>query len=135
MIQINNDYAEYYYMLDDGTIYNEKDNTIIKPDKRHFFNLYTKDKHRKRVAQRTLYKLVYNKIFCTDDIENIDNEQWKEIEDTNGYYYISDKGRIKSLQGYKAIILRPFVNKGHYDRVDIVYNGVRRSMLVHRLVA
>ena len=135
MKQVNNGYAEYYYMLEDGTIYNSADDTIINPDKRHFFNLHTDNKYKKRVAQRTLYKLVYNKIFCIDDIQNIDNEQWKEIKDTNRYYYISDKGRIKSLQGYRAIILKPFVNKGQYDRVDIVFNGKRRSMLVHRLVA
>ena len=135
MKQINNGYAEYYYMLEDGTIYNIVDNTIIKPNKRHLFSLYTVEKHKKLITQRTLYQLVYNKIYCIDNIQNLDNEQWKEIEDTNGYYYVSDKGRIKSLQGYRAIILKPFVNKEQYERVDIVFNGKRRSMLVHRLVA
>lgn len=50
-------------------------------------------------------------------------------------YYISSKGRIKSLQGYETIILKPFANQGGYARVDIVESGKRQTKLVHRLVA
>lgn len=39
------------------------------------------------------------------------------------------------MQGYNAIILKPYINQCNYNRVDIVQNGKRRSVLVHRLVA
>lgn len=54
-------------------------------------------------------------IFCLDDLEN---EVWKEIPDYDGYYQISNLGRIKSLERtietkngkfrhYKSRILKP----------------------------
>ena len=61
--------------------------------------------------------------------------EWKEIDDTKGLYYISNKGRVKSLQGYEATILKPFNNQGGYARVDIVESGRRCTKLIHRLVA
>ena len=50
MKQVNNGYAEYYYMLENGTIYNAAADSIIKPDKRHTFRLRTIDNRIKRVA-------------------------------------------------------------------------------------
>lgn len=135
MKQVKNGYAECYYMLEDGNIYNTDKEQILKPNSKHTFLLKTLDGKWQQIAQRTLYKLVYNEIFCKDSIDNIDNEQWKEIHDTDGYYYISNKGRIKSMQGYNAIVLKPYKNNSDYDRVDIVYKDYKRSILVHRLVA
>ena len=135
MKKINNGYADYYYLLENGSIYNAKYDTTIKPNKEHTFTLTTIDNKRKKVALKTLYKLVYNKPYCIDNIKNLDNEQWKEIDDTEGLYYVSNKGRIKSLQGYEAIILKSFSNKRNYIRVDIIQGGERQTRLIHRLVA
>ena len=90
---------------------------------------------RKKVSLKTLYRLVYNKPYSKDNIEDLNNEEWKEIQDTNKIYYISNKGRVKSLHGYETLILKPFCNQGGYARVDIVEDGKRVTRLVHRLVA
>lgn len=135
MKQINNGYEEYYYLLEDGTIYNADTDKLLKPDSKHLYKLKAKDKSYKKVSIRTLYKTLYNRPFSKDEIKNLDNEQWKEITGTDGYYYVSNKGRVKSLQGYEAIILKPYSNQHGYERVDIIEEGQRQSKLVHRLVA
>ena len=135
MKQINHGYAEWYYLLEDGSIYNAKTQQTIKPSDKHTYILRTADNHRKKVSLRPLYKLVYNKVFCEDVVQDLENEVWKEIDDTQGLYYISNMGRCKSLKGYKSIILKPFYNKCGYARVDIVENGKRETRLLHRLVA
>lgn len=135
MKQINGEFEEYYYLTDDCIVYNAETGQYIKPDNKHQYKLKTTDNEYKKVSQRTLYKEVYNKHYCKDNTINIDNEEWKEIVGTEGKYYISNQGRIKSYQGYEAIILRPYSNKSGYLRVDIKEDGKRQSKLVHRLVA
>lgn len=49
--------------------------------------------------------MAYNKEFCIDNIKNLFNEEWHEIQGTNGKYLISNCGRVKSLCGYIAILL------------------------------
>lgn len=134
MQQINNGFKEYYYLTEDGIIYDDAAGKQIKPDQHHLFCLRTVDNRAKKIALSTLYKLVYNKKYCIDNIESLDQEIWKDI-DSDGLYKISNKGRVKSLKGYKAILLNPYFNKGGYLRVDIIENGKRSSKLVHRLVA
>lgn len=135
MKQVNNGYADYYYLLEDGSLYNAAANQLIKISDKHNYILRTTENTRKKVSLKTLYKLVYNKSFSLDNIQNLNDEQWKEIDYTDGQYFISNKGRVKSLQGYKAIILKAFVNQRGYARVDIVENGKRQTRLIHRLVA
>lgn len=135
MIQIGNGFAEYYYLMNDGNVYNNKTNNIIKPNKRHLFFLNNEQNKKKYVAQRTLYRIVLCQRYCIDEIQDLKDEQWKEITDTNGIYYVSSRGRIKSLQGYHAKILKPYTNQSDYERVEVVYSDKRRSVLVHRLVA
>ena len=74
MKQINNGFAAYYYLLEDGTIYNSAADSIIKPNKEHTFIIRTVDNRRKKISLKTLYKLVYGKIFCIDNIKDLDNE-------------------------------------------------------------
>lgn len=78
-------------------------------------------------------------------IENI-QEVWKPIPDFEGFYEVSNMGRIKSLErkeklnpfGRKSIIkeriLAPGVNTG-YLRVGLVKDGARTSIYIHRAVA
>lgn len=135
MIQIGREYKDYYYLLDDGNIYNAKIKRIIKPDKRNQYKLKTIHDKYKSISAKILFESIYNKPYCKDNIQNLKDEEWKEILDTNKHYYISNKGRVKSLQGYNAIILKPYSNREGYNRVDIVQNGKRNSKLVHKLTA
>lgn len=135
MIQINNGYEEYYYLQEDGAIYDAAAGKLLEPDSKHLYRLKQKDNGYKKVSIRTLYKAVYNRPFCHDVIEDLENEEWKEITGTDGYYLISNMGRVKSLQSYDAIILKPYSNQGGYQRVDIIQEGKRLSKLVHKLTA
>ncbi len=77
---------------------------------------------------------------------NPDQEQWKAIPDFPGYE-ISDQGRVRSywrpaqpMTGYKWVlvdipqrILRQSISRG-YLRVELVKNGQRKTMRVHRLM-
>jgi hypothetical protein len=71
-------------------------------------------------------------------------EIWKDIEGYEGYYQVSNLGRVKSLRrktksgngGFKYIrerILRP--GNGEYLTTPLVKNGVQKTHYVHRLVA
>lgn len=135
MKQLNNTYKDYYYLCEDGTIYNSDTDTIIKPDKRHLFYLITADNKRKSVSLKPLYRELYNKEYCKDDIKDLKGEEWKEVAGSRGKYFVSNMGRIKSLQRYSAKILNPYSNQGGYLRVDIDIDSHRSSMLVHKLVA
>lgn len=135
MKQVNNGFKEYYYLKEDGTILDTERNKIIKPDKTHMFNLKTENNDRRRIALKTLYKELYGKQFYIDHTENMENEEWKEIDDTEGEYLISNKGRVKSIKRYNAVILKAYDNQKGYKRIDIMMSGVRQSKLVHKLVA
>lgn len=135
MKQLNNGYANYYYLLEDGSLFNAFINKTIQPSNKHMYVIRTVNNDRKKVSLKTLYKLVYNKPYSKDNIKTLKNQLWKEIEQTEGLYYISNKGRVKSLQGYETIILKAFHNQQGYSRVDIVENGKRQTKLIHRLVA
>lgn len=132
---IGTDFEEYYYLLEDGRIYNAKTKHYLEEQQRSFI-LKKKDGSRARISLKRLYRLVYNKEFCIDKIENLQDEVWKEIKETDGVYYISNRGRIKSYHGYNAIILKPYTcNNSSYATVDIIVNGQRCSAKVHRFVA
>lgn len=135
MQAIKNGYAEYYYLTTDGRVYNSKTDNYLIANAKHSYKLLQENGKYKRVSVRTLYKLVYNKLFCIDNIESLDNEIWKEIEGSEGYYYISNYGRIKSLYKYEAIILKPSLTATGYERLQIKQDGIVSNKLVHRLVA
>lgn|SRR5574344_291547 len=68
-------------------------------------------------------------------------EQWKEIDNTNGDYLISNYGNIKSRRIGKGIkefkIINPYKEKNGYKDVYIKFNNElkRRKVAIHRLVA
>ena len=73
-------------------------------------------------------------------------EVWKDIEDYEGYYQISNLGRIKSLErtiehakcGIKKVKERIMSNttmNNGYEEVILSKYGKKQIMLVHRLVA
>ena len=66
------------------------------------------------------------------------NEQWKAIADSNGEYYISDHGRVKSYKRSKERILKPALRGAPhslYWAVRIKINEKWKTYNIHRLVA
>ena len=62
-------------------------------------------------------------------------EIWKDIEEYDGIYQISNQGNVKSLQNYrKGSILKPRLKKGYYQ-IGLRKNSKRKWYAVHRLVA
>lgn len=73
-------------------------------------------------------------------------EVWKDIVDYEGFYQVSNLGRVKSLariklrsngnpQSFKERILRPGLSNGYLSVSLRGYNGEKKTHLVHRLVA
>ena len=73
-------------------------------------------------------------------------ENWKDIKGYEGFYQVSDLGRVKSLERdvycqngivrhIEEKILVPNLNNKGYQYVGLSKNGKRKGMLVHRLVA
>ena len=135
MKKVENGYCENYYLTKDGRLYNSITKEYKRADKQNKFTLKTLGGERKKISLKVLYAKVYNKPYCEDNINDLEHEEWKEVDNTNGLYFVSNKGRIKSYKGYKAIIMTPYKTIGGYDRVDIIQDGMRVSKLIHRLVA
>lgn len=85
----------------------------------------------KSYALKTLYRAVFNKEYCIDKIQSLQDEEWKAISFSCSRHFISSYGRIKSLCGYEAKLLKPTANKKGYERVKIC----GKDFLIHRLVA
>lgn len=63
-------------------------------------------------------------------------EIWKDIENYEGLYQVSNLGRIRSAfrEGTKGGILRQFIING-YSKVHLYKDGKEEFFYVHRLVA
>lgn len=64
----------------------------------------------------------------------IDKEEWKNIQGYDGYYEISNHGRVKSLHGRKPRILSPGITS-KYVSVCLSIGDLKKMHRVHRLVA
>ena len=73
------------------------------------------------------------------------NEEWRDIEDYEGYYQVSSEGRVKSLERtfidksgrkrtVKERILKPAFDGWGYLIVTLCAGGKRKNLMVHRLV-
>lgn len=58
---------------------------------------------------KSIYRLAFGREYAEDTIEDLPEEIWKPI-DEQGKYYVSSLGRVKSYQGVKARILKPYKN-------------------------
>lgn len=132
--QINNGFLPCYYLFENGQVINMESGQIMAESKKRTVQLLDTAGKRKKISLKRLYRLVFEKPFCIDDIENLQGEEWKIIDNSNGEYMISNYGRIKSFQRYKAEILKPSLQKG-YERVELQLDYGRRAFFVHRLVA
>ena len=127
-------YDSRYILFPNGTVLNTKTNKLMPMYKRNFY-LRRLDGSYKTVSLKTLYRQCYNKEYCIDDIQDLPNEVWRNVvldtnDDTSGYL-VSNLGRVKSILGYKAIILKETINESGYCVVEIHGKPCR----VHRLVA
>lgn len=65
---------------------------------------------------------------------NQDNEEkWKDIEDFEGLYAVSDRGRVMNLKTDR--ILKPGVNGAGYEVVCLCKDGKKKQYYNHRLTA
>ena len=124
-------YSNYNLSIEGKLYKNETAPKEIQRDKNNRFYIIADNGRGYKVSLKTLYRKVYNKEFCIDNISNLINEKWKEIQDTNGKYFISNCGRVKSYCGYTAKILLQDKTKNGYLSVKI--NG--KNIFIHRLVA
>lgn len=136
MEKINDGFCSYYYFdREKNMIYNSRTNKYLKFDNNtRSIKLKTIDNKYKRINLKLIYQLLYNENYCIDNVKNLEHEEWREIEGTKKAYYVSNKGRVKSILGYEAIILKP-LNLNGYLRVDLMIEGHKQSKLISRLVA
>lgn len=78
-------------------------------------------------------------------MENI--EIWKDIENYEGFYQVSNLGRVRSLErdvfNYRGTVIRHIeekilvqgIDRHGYAHIILCLNGKRKTMKVHRLVA
>ena len=63
-------------------------------------------------------------------------EIWKDIQDYNGDYQVSNLGRIRTFkQGAQGRILSPILNRGRYLKINLYKDGKMQTHAIHRLVA
>ncbi|MDK2563933.1 HNH endonuclease [Romboutsia sedimentorum] len=68
------------------------------------------------------------------NLDDLDNEEWKYINDTNEMYVISNMGRLKSIRWNK--LLKPSLDKkSGYMKCGIKCTDKKRYFLMHRLVS
>ena len=60
-------------------------------------------------------------------------EQWKDIEGFEGFYKVSDQGRVYSV--LRHIYLKPGMSNGRYYHVNLTIGKRKKTYYVHRLVA
>lgn len=136
--QIEDIFSPGMYFIDSETaeVYIKENNEFkkVKCNKRQY-KLKTINGELKSINMKPLYYICFNKNFCNDNIKDLPGEEWKEIKKSNGMYYISNQGRVKSLKGYNAIILKPKKTNLNYDRVDLFLNGLQQTRTIHSLVA
>ena len=66
---------------------------------------------------------------------NIENEEWRDIDGYDGMYQVSDIGRVRSLKYGKVRVLKPQKDNGGYLFVNLYRDRKMKHFLVHRLVA
>jgi len=86
------------------------------------------------------------KIYNILSLVDLPNEIWKDIPNYEGYYQVSNLGRIKRLKRIisacygssktiKDIIIKQELTKKGYLRASLFKNGIKEKRFVHRLVA
>lgn len=92
------------------------------------------DKEKERYAD---YKLAYAALMLCYPfgLEDLDGEEWRDIAGYEGYYKISNYGRVKSFCNGKVKILKPCLNTKGYLCVFLFKGKIRKVFPIHKLVA
>ena len=61
--------------------------------------------------------------------------EWRDVENYEGLYLVSEWGDVMSIGHGKRRILKPITDKYGYLKVNLYRNGKMNTHLVHRLVA
>ena len=80
-----------------------------------------------------------SEIYKNLSLENIENEEWRDIPNYEGLYQVSNMGRVKSIRymygNYREKILSQFLNnKNGYLQLNLWKEGKIKTCYVHRLV-
>lgn len=68
-------------------------------------------------------------------------ETWRDIDGFDGFYQVSDQGRVRSVGGQcgtvkrKECIRSVSLTRDGYEKVRLIHQGKDKTMRVHRLVA
>lgn len=68
-------------------------------------------------------------------LDDLDGEQWRDIDGYEGLYQISNFGRIKSFWSKKTKILKPCFTVHGYLRIDLSDGNKGKHFRINRLVA
>ena len=117
-------FSDCYY-LDNDRIYNIKRKQYLKEVSGYRYKLRTKEGKEKSITIKEIYKRLYNKVFCIDDIERMEDEEFKEIQGSEGKHYVSNYGRVISYVSNHAIVMKPTITNKGYERLQIVLGGKR----------
>ena len=92
-----------------------------------------KEKERRKKSYED-YKLAYAALMLCYPfgLENLDGEEWRDVEGYEGIYQISNYGRVKSFQKNQVKILKPYLHTGGYLGIGL---GRQKKFKIHRLVA
>lgn len=123
------------YYLDIDKIYNAKRKQYMTEVGEYRYKIRTTEGTVKSITIKEIYKRLYNKVFCKDDIERLEGEEFREIEGTEGNYLVSNYGRVISYISNHAMILKPTITPKGYERLQITIEGQRYNKFVHSLVA
>ena len=129
------DVSDYYLLSESGEVINQKNNRKLKPDNKHCYRLMLKSGKAKGFSLKTLMREVYDTNFYYDNTTSLEGELWRYVPNTNELYMCSSKGRIKSLRGIEAIIMKPALTKKGYLRLQIALpDGSLVNKFIHTLV-
>ena len=135
MKPINNGFMSYYYLYDDGSVYNAKTGHFLTIN-HGGYKLQTVSGKIKFITVKKLMRQIYDVLFVEDTVERLAGEEFKFIPGTNQEYAVSNEGRVISYRSQRAKILKPSINRPNgYQRVSITINGETKNVLIHSLVA
>lgn len=124
-------FKEKYYITLEGKVFNQDKKCYVNINKKYNLKLQTKENKFICISLKSLYRQAFNKEYCIDIVDDLQNEVWVCVPYSRGRYYVSNYGRVKSLCHYKSRLLKPFKNSKGYYYVSI--NNKKR--FVHRIVA
>ena len=70
-----------------------------------------------------------------EECETLLGEEWRDVAGYEGFYQVSDLGRVRSFHNQYGRILKPVVTQKGYAQATLIKNGKTRSRPIHILVA